>query len=271
MFLCDRCATRLQKKCLNGRPPIYCGLPVNGYCGLCNRHTRTLLRQWFICPICLNVILGYTKGFAASRYLRSFWASKIRRRFPSFRLKETEVVRIEPFVPGRRSQRAKAQSLSVLDFEVVDDRHSRTKPIFYIELKTGPGSIENMKKFQLDLNDWNDVATVCNKYGLPAYFFHAKVNEEYLGPTRRSLAKGLWWTDCFTLDRNRKSIQPRRGEDKYAAYYRATAFRPKADFLEELGTHGYESLRRRLKKRPLRRVTPQTYTIRGKGQTKKKH
>lgn len=115
MFLCERCANTLQRKALNNRPPIYSGLPVRGYCGLCNERKMTKLKQWFICPICLNVILAYTKGFAASRLIRKFWATKIKPKFRHLKLKETEVIRIEPFVAGRRSSKEKAESLTVLD------------------------------------------------------------------------------------------------------------------------------------------------------------
>lgn len=139
-----------------------------------------------------------------------------------------------------------------------DRRRSLKKPIFYIELKTGPGSTEHMRKFQLDLNDWNDVATVCNRYRHPAYFFHAKVVEEYSGPTRRSVGKGLWWTDCFTMDKNRTSIQPRRGEGKHAAFYDATVFRPEEEFRGELERRGYVALEKKLKKRRLRTLTANT-------------
>lgn len=67
MFLCDDCSDRLQHEAFNGRPPLFEGLHVEGYCGLCNELTATDLRQWFVCPICLNVVLSYPKGFAASR------------------------------------------------------------------------------------------------------------------------------------------------------------------------------------------------------------
>src|SRR5688500_4646832 len=65
-FLCDDCSDRLQAEVFNGRPPLFEGLHVEGYCGLCNQLTATGLRQWFVCPICLNVVLSYPKGYAAS-------------------------------------------------------------------------------------------------------------------------------------------------------------------------------------------------------------
>ena len=41
-------------------------------------------------------------------------------------------------------------------------------PIFHVELKTGPGAIDTMKEFQLDVNDSNDIAGAVNHTRLPA-------------------------------------------------------------------------------------------------------
>ena len=251
LFLCDGCAVKLQHECFNDRPPFYQGLSVDGYCGLCNQRQQVLLRQWFICQICLGVVLSYPKSFAASQSVHNFWESKVRPVLPRLRLDETDTVRLEPFTPGRRSQRTKAATVKTLDFSVLDDSINSETPAFFIELKAGPGSIEEMKEFQLDLNDSNDIANVCNASGVPAYIFHAQVVDEYLPPTRRSIAKGLWWSDCFTLGENLIKVAARRGEDKYAGYYRPTAFSPIATFVDALKKKSYKQLRNRLASQPL--------------------
>jgi hypothetical protein len=226
---------------------MYEGLPIEGFCGLCNRRQRVLLRQWFVCPICLNVVLSYPKSFAASQVIEEFWTGAVGPKFPGLRLVETDVVQLEPFVPGARNQVKKAAATTSLDFAVFDDVVGGGAPVFHVEMKAGPGAIDKMKEFQLDINDSNDVATVCNGTGLPAYIFHVQVREEYEPPTRHSVGVNLWWTDCFRLGEHLKSIKKRRGEeDKNAGYYSPHAFRPMGEFLQELQRRGYVELRRRL-------------------------
>ena len=247
MFLCDDCSERLQHEAFNGRPPLFEGLHVEGYCGLCNELTATDLRQWFVCPICLNVVLSYPKGFAASRYVHQFWAREITPQFPDLVLEELDEVKLEPFVPGRRSAKTKGEVVQELDYRVSRRHTDGVEPLFCIELKAGPASIDEMSEFQLDVNDFNDIANGCNGCGLPAYVFHVQINDDYLPPTRRSVAKNLWWTDVWSPNEARKSVRQRRGEDKRAAYYKPSTFRGREAFLEELRSGGYAGLTQRLK------------------------
>jgi len=246
-FLCDDCSDRLQREAFNDRPPLFEGLHVEGYCGLCNELTATDLRQWFVCPICVNVILSYPKGFAASRYVHAFWEHEVKPQFPDLELEELDEVKLEPFVPGRRSAKTKGEVVQALDYRVVRRHDAGAEPLFCIELKAGPASIEEMSEFQLDVNDFNDIANGCNRCGLPAYVFHVQINDEYMPPTRRSVARDLWWTDVWTLDGARKAVRQRRGEDKRAAYYKPSAFKERAGFLEELRNGGYTTLTDRLR------------------------
>ncbi len=109
---------RLQHEAFNGRLPLFEGLHVEGYCGLCNELTATDLRQWFVCPICVNVVLSYPKGFAASRYVHDFWSHDVTPQFPELVLEELDEVKLEPFVPGKRSAKTKGEVVQALDYRV---------------------------------------------------------------------------------------------------------------------------------------------------------
>jgi hypothetical protein len=250
-FLCDDCCDRLQLEVFNGRPPLFEGLHVEGYCGLCNQLTATDLRQWFVCPICVNVVLSYPKGFAASRYVHEFWNREIKPAFPELELEELDEVRLEPFVHGRRSAKTKAQVVQALDYRVSRRDGDSLDPVFCIELKAGPAAIPEMKEFQLDVNDFNDIANSCNNSGLPAYVFHVQINDDYRPPTRRSVAKDLWWTDVWSLDSARKAVRQRRGEDKRAAYFKPSVFQARQSFVSELAGKGFATLRERLRDCPI--------------------
>lgn len=250
-FLCDDCSDRLQREAFNNRPPIYEGLHVEGYCGLCNELTATDLRQWFVCPICVNVVLSYPKGFAASKYVHDFWAREITPVLPDLVLEELDEVKLEPFIPGKRSAKNKVQITQELDYRVSARLESGLTPLFCIELKAGPASIDTMSEFQLDVNDFNDIANGCNGCGLPAYVFHVQINDDYMPPTRRSVASNLWWTDVWTLDGARTAIRARRGEDKRAGYYKPSVFQTRDLFINELRNEGYFTLQERLRANPI--------------------
>lgn len=247
IYLCDRCASRLTRESFNQRPPIYHGETVEGYCGLCNTLQGVTLRLWFACPICWNVVVAYQKGFAASEAVHSHWRNMIAPSFPDLRLVEQDEIRLLPYARAPQTKKTAAALLTALDFVVIDNNQ---EPLFHIELKTGPGGLSEMREFQLDVNDSNDIMGAVNNTQLPAYIFHVKVKYEYLPPTRRAAAGGLWYTDIFTLIEHRRSVKQRRGEDKLAGYYSPAAFRPIDQFPSELGARSYEELRRRVLSQP---------------------
>jgi hypothetical protein len=214
------------------------------------------MRQWFICQICLNVVLSYPKSMAATQFVRSFWETQIQANWPELELSESDVVQIEPFVPGKRSQKAKAITVESLDFLARRRREASYEGLFHIEMKTGPSSISEMRKFQLDVNDFNDIKTVVIKTGLPAYVFHVQVVEEYRLPTKRSVAKGMWWADIISLRSNLKAVRPRRGEDKDAGYYQPSVFQPTEKFVEEIREKRYEILAEKIRREGLNDLPP---------------
>jgi hypothetical protein len=112
---------------------------------------------------------GLSKIHRASKVIGGWWEAQ---QFPTLKLEETDPVRLSPYAykRGDETKRQKAASLSALDFRVSE--HGR--PLFHIEQKTGPGSIDDMTEFQLDLNDLNDIVGVVNGTGLPAYIIHVQ-------------------------------------------------------------------------------------------------
>jgi hypothetical protein len=166
--------------------------------------------QWFCCGPCWNVILAYQKSIAASKGIESWWEEQ---QFRTLRLEEKNPVRLSPYAykRGDESKRQKALSLSVLDFLASEDG----RPLFHIEQKTGPGSIDDMTEFRLDLNDFNDIVRVVNGTGLPAYTIHVQAGQEYQFPTRRTVIRGMCWTDIITLQKHQKRIGKRRPAGKF--------------------------------------------------------
>ena len=245
IYLCDPCALRLTERAFNHRPPIYHGETVTGYCGLCNERTDVTLRLWFVCGICWNVIIAYQKTFVASKEVLAFWQQALQPQFPNLLCEEREVVQLTPFAHRTKTKKQSAAELALLDFLVSEVAPAR-KPVFHIELKTGPGSIDDMSEFQLDVNDSNDIIGAVKNTGLPAYIFHCQVVHEYEPPTRCSVARGMWFTDIWTLKANQKDTRQRQGEYKKASYYKTAAFKPIGQFVEELVTRRYEKLASRI-------------------------
>ena len=250
IYLCDGCAFRLTREAFNDRPPIYHGETLRGYCGLCNENKTVTARFWFACDICWNVVLDYQKSKAACQSVHNYWSHQCATSFPHLALLETDPVYLSPYQRGGKTKRQAAETLDALDFRI-DRIGEATAPLFHIELKSGPGSIEEMSEFQLDINDSNDMIGVANKTGLPVYIFHAQLRHVYAAPTRATSAAGMWWTDIFTLMENRQAVRQRRGEDKQAGYYSPSAFKPIDTFRRELEDEHYTMLRKRLARKPL--------------------
>lgn len=236
IYLCEDCVVRMVREVFNDRPPLYHGETVEGYCGLCNERKQVTLRQWFVCPICWNVVVAYQKSFVASQAVHDYWnAAGLPK---AFILRETEEVYLSPFFRGAKTKKQAAESLEHLDFLVLED----DEPVFHIELKSGPTAAHDMREFQLDVNDFNDIVGAVRHTGLPAYVFHVQLDQKYEPPTRYTVAVGMWWTDPRTLRTHLNSVKARRGEDKRAAYFNPAAFRPWGDFPGELASRRFEEL-----------------------------
>ncbi len=252
IYLCDNCTKRLVHEAFNDRPPVYHGETMQGYCGLCSVQGDVTMRQWFVCGICWNVVLAYQKSIAATAGVHDWWGRAIAPHFRHLRLEETEPVYLSPFARSGKTKKQGAQTLSILDFLVSDISGSSPKGLFHIEQKTGPGSILEMSEFQLDVNDFNDIAGAMANTGLPAYVVHVQASQEYNFPTRKTVVRGLWWTDLFTLFAHQKRVSARRGEDKDAIYFEPSAFRSIDTFADELRRENYKDLTLKLAKTPVK-------------------
>lgn len=251
-YYCDRCTRRLTHEAFNDRPPVYHGGRVRGFCGLCNRRKYVFLRQWFACAVCWNVIVAYQKSIVASKAVRDYWRKEVAPEFPELTLLEKEAVSLSPYAKKAKSKAEAAKTLTTLDFLVKNRRLKKKRLLFHIELKSGPGSIEEMREFQLDINDSNDIIGAANNTHLSVYIFHVRTEFRYNPPTRASVAREMWWTDIFTLLKKRLSVRARRGEDKRAGYYSPAAFQTMDTFSQELQSKRYRELQRRLSRRRLR-------------------
>ena len=250
-YYCDDCARRLTHEAFNDRPPVYHGADLNGCCGLCNVTKTVAPRQWFACGICWNVVLAYQKSIVASQAVHQYWLDSIRPFYPQLYLLEKEAVYLSAFARKGRTKRKAAESLDVLDFRVEERPPEAGTPLFHIELKSGPSAIEEMREFQLDVNDSDDMIGAANNTALPVYIFHVQTAFEYQPPTRSSSVRGIWWTDIFTLLEHRLAVRARRGEDKKAGYYSPSAFKTIASFPQELKDRRYV-VQKRLRQNPLR-------------------
>lgn len=204
--------------------------------------------------VCLRHLLerrtGLPKIGAASRAVHRYWNDQCAEALPRLTLIETEPVYLSPYQRGGKTKRQTAEGLSVLDFRV-EQRGEPTNSLFHIELKSGPGSIDEMKEFQLDINDSNDIVGAAKNTGLPVYIFHVQLQRVYTAATVATIGGGMWWTDIFTLLENKHAERARRGEDKQAGYYSPLAFKPIASFSQALQEGNYTILRERLASEPL--------------------
>jgi hypothetical protein len=242
VFLCDACAERLRTEALNDRAPVFRGGLQGGYCGLCNDLREVRFLQWFACQVCWNVVVAYQKSIVAAQSVRDFWNSSVQPANPAFDLQELDEMQLLPYLRKGRTKRQAAEELEGLDFLAIEASEGVAHPRFHIELKSGPGAIPEMTRFQLDVNDFNDIAGAALNTELPAYVFHAQVELDYVPPTRRAVCRGLWWTDVLRLQEHLRSSATRRDEAKKALYFDTAAFRPMEEFPSVVAARRFEVL-----------------------------
>lgn len=124
------------------------------------------------------------------------------------------------------SQRGRKRELATrLDLRAV--RGADDEPAFWIEVKTGPGSLDEIREFQLDCSDCDDIMNAVITSGMPAFIVHCQMGKVPEPPTMRLVGQGVWWTTLTEFARSFKDVRPRRGnERKFAAYYGPDCFHP---------------------------------------------
>jgi len=143
---------------------------------------------------------------------------------PSLVLEVVDTVELRPYErPARR------RDLAVeLDFRA----REAGEPKFWVELKTGQRSIDELATFQLDGSDCDDILNVVRQTNLPAYVFHVQLEREYSPPSDRVVGRAIWWTDIYAMtDAFVRMERRRRNGGKMAAHFARACFQP----LELLG------------------------------------
>lgn len=244
LFLCDRCGLRLTRECFNDRPPIYHGELSRGYCGLCNEFKDIAMRQWFIDPICLDAVFGYSKSIAASKLVHDTWKNQIKPILPGLQLQEINAVHIAPLLADTT---ASSQTPSSPHFSAIEVRKGKEEVLlFHIELNISQRSPTDISEFQLEVSDYLDIENVMRNTERPVYVFFVQVTEEHNFPTRRNVGQRLWWTDIFTLRDNLIGMRHPRGSSKHTAYFNPDVFKPIDSFIQHLVQQRYFDLKHSL-------------------------
>ena len=254
LFLCDECAQLFKSRLFSGADPEFSYSAVTGLCSYCSVMKEVREHFWFLCGICERIVRSYPAEQAATAFLSEWWRQSSQ---SDETLKEIELKRTDPvcLMSFREHQEWRASPHeSKPDFTAV--RSSTSEKVFAIEMKTGRSSIRKMSAFQLDVSDCDDILSFVNKLKIPSYVFHVQVVEEYSPPTFRKVAVNAWWISVVDMENAFREVRTRQREQRPAAYYRKTAFKPLETFLEHVKGAEFESIRRMLESK-----TPRLYRL----------
>jgi hypothetical protein len=217
LFLCGNCEPQFQAQAFNGTPPLYSANSVDGFCEFCDEKLPLRHTEWLLCSYCARVVQSYRLGKVTAEFaLKQLNALHLK---PAYQFQEADPVLIQANTArgGRRKPATK------LDLEAVDP--STGQRHFWIELKTGPGSIDEIPEFQLDTTDCDDIQNAVLTSGVPALLIHCQVEKQPSPPTMRLTPQGLWWTDLGAFAGSFIKAAPRRGnERKNAASFAPNCF-----------------------------------------------
>jgi hypothetical protein len=231
-FLCDDCCEELSRLACRGEPPVFREFDLIGFCGLCNESRCVKLTQWYLCEDCQRVINSYRLGRVAAEYALQQWDTLVTPSVPHIYLKQVDIVQ-----PQQYERRRKREPAKQLDFLAVE--RASYQPLFWLELKTGRNALSDMRTFQLDKSDCDDVLNVVKVTGLPALLCHVCVAQEFQPPTSRFIGAGIWWTDIFAMRDSFIEIRRRRFDSgKEAAHFAPTCFR-ELNVLAKMLSQGY--------------------------------
>jgi len=168
----------------------------------------------------------------ATEYALQQWNTLVAPSVPHIYLKQVDIVQ-----PQQYERRRKREPAKQLDFLGVE--RASGQPLFWLELKTGRNALSDMRTFQLDKSDCDDVLNVVKATGLPALLCHVYVAQEFQPPTSRFIGAGIWWTDIFAMSDSFIEIRRRRFDSgKEAAHFAPRCFR-ELNVLAKMLSQGY--------------------------------
>lgn len=245
-WLCDDCEREFVRNALADELPCFVGGRCGGLCSHCQAPSVIAIRQWLLCPVCERVLRSIGKGVVSARYVLDRWSAVVQPHLPELDLVETDPPAARP-----RGTGVNADKEVVADFTAF--RRSSGEPIFGVELKSGPGKVgrvggigAQMRTFQLDQSDCDDIIRVSTETGLPVFLYHCQVGTRAAPPTSKYTGLGLWWTDVLQMAQHFASSKVRPRETKVAAYYNTAMFQPIPTFAEFIRGVGFKNLRKEL-------------------------
>ncbi len=249
LFLCHEC-----NKLFSGIVPAFSYSPVTGYCSYCGKQKQVREEFWFLCGICERIVKSYAAEQAATSFLSDWWvrAAKSDEWLKNVEFRRTDPVRLMSY--GEHQKWRQSPHDSNPDFTGVNSKTENK--LFAIEMKTGRSSIKKMSAFQLDVSDCDDMLSFVKVLRIPSYLFHVQVLEEYLPPTFRKVAVNGWWMSVFDMERAFKEIRMRQREQRPAAFFKRTAFKPLDAFLAHVKSEEMAAIKKELKSR-----LPQLYKM----------
>jgi len=254
LFLCDECAVLFKNKLFSGIDPAFIYSMVTGYCSYCGKQKQVREHFWFLCNICERIVKSYAAEQAATAFLSEWWnrSSQSDNILKKIELRRTDPVRLMSFEEHQKWRASPHESNP--DFTAI--LSSTNEKLFAIEMKTGRSSIKRMSAFQLDVSDCDDILSFVKELKIPSYLFHVQVVEQYSPPTFRKVAVNAWWISVIDMETAFREVRIRQREQRPAAYYRKTAFKPLESFMTHVKSSEFESMRKALETR-----RPQLYKL----------
>jgi len=243
-----------QKQLFSGIDPDFSYSTVTGYCSYCGNDKQVREHFWYLCGICERIAKSYAAEQAATSFISDWWnrAVKSDDRLKKLELKRTDPVRLMGFEEHKKWKESPHESNP--DFMGVDS--TTNKKLFAVEMKTGRSSIKKMSAFQLDVSDCDDILSFVKELKIPSYLFHVQVVEEYRPPTFRKVAVNGWWMSVIDMETAFKEIRTRQREQRPAAFFKRTAFKPLDVFLTHVNSAEMMGIKKELNKR-----LPQLYKM----------
>jgi hypothetical protein len=229
LFLCDDCTRVYGDEAFRATAPLFRAALVKGRCESCDKLGEISYAQWLTCGYCARIVHSYRMGRISAAFALEQIRNVVQPIVPHLNFEEADPIIIQ--ATARRGRRR--ELATKLDFKAVQKADGI--PVFWLELKTGPGSIERpgqpdedaMAEFQLDCSDCDDITNTVISSGLPAILLHCQVVRHPEPPTMRIVGKALWWTDLESFTSKFKDVRARRGnERKQAAYFDTSCFQP---------------------------------------------